>query len=632
MFARLRSASETNRRPPYATVSTVVDRCNSAPDLFESADLDGDTANILSYVVLDSNDVGQSDFVSNNGTYKKDKTNNRARADEATAAKSATGAGAQPPSYALLAPLAPRFPIMPREEEGRETLPDYTPSLSRSQLLNRKLELSSPFSSASQRSWHAVHVELNNTQLNFYAALRKSVATLGLAARDRSLGYNVGKLIKSYTLQYADVGVAIDYEKRPFVIRIRAETEQFLLECPTQEDCIVWINLLQMATDLALPLEERRLPKYRSIPRRNRGGRRHQRMAEAAEAQLVAVASANAAAGRPSLTIDSSRNRDSRRGSVISARRINDSSESLSLVARRGSTGTSALHPTSSSSSSTPRRNSAPARPKRLSRWWHSIRHHGHVQYHSYSEGMSSSSLAPVNSTLSLCPTETIASSYHMRPLSSVGSASNSLDPLSVETQTTLTAPANGDSTTGNEAIRATQIQFTPQLPPSQRRSTTAGDRSPSRRASVAPADDDDDSDAESVLLDTHHEPPQQQANSDTNALGMDHSLFLPNDDSEDTGPNDTTDSTAVPTTTTDSTSSTAVSNSTTSSTSSLEFKTIKWVPRHRQPSHESFLRYAQRCLGSLPAKTPWLNKTLVADGKKCIVRESYLERVATVQ
>lgn len=80
--------------------------------------------------------------------------------------------------------------------------------------------------------------------------------------------FKIGKLIKSYTLQYAEVGPAVDYTKRSYVLRLRPEAEQFLLQARSQEDHISWINSLQMGIDLALPLEERDLPTNYVIPRR----------------------------------------------------------------------------------------------------------------------------------------------------------------------------------------------------------------------------------------------------------------------------------------------------------------------------------------------------------------------------
>ena len=58
--------------------------------------------------------------------------------------------------------------------------------------------------------------------------------------------------------------------RRNFVIRLRAQTEQFLLSCRTLESFLEWIEALSAAVDLAPPLEERSLPRYHTLPRRRR--------------------------------------------------------------------------------------------------------------------------------------------------------------------------------------------------------------------------------------------------------------------------------------------------------------------------------------------------------------------------
>lgn len=217
--ARVRAVSETDRVPPYITTSQVCSRLSSEPDL---SVCEAKWSTIRACELLDR----------------------------------AESSSPNPPDYKLLAPVSPKYTILPRDEEGSEDLPDYSPSIYKDGVVNRKMELSTPFTAATSRSWGHVWIELNNTQFNIYEV--------------RQGGQRKGKQISSYTLQYGDVGLANDYVKRPNVVRVRLEGEQFLLECSSQEDCIVWINVLQMAMDLSLPLEERKIPKYRSIPRRGR--------------------------------------------------------------------------------------------------------------------------------------------------------------------------------------------------------------------------------------------------------------------------------------------------------------------------------------------------------------------------
>ncbi|CAN6649982.1 hypothetical protein TRVA0_024S00694 [Trichomonascus vanleenenianus] len=271
-FGRLRSQSDvprpleekkknTGKNRVYTQSDAMLERSLSTPDLgvdssLDLTALDRDAASLLACMCLEAAERSGDRYVQASA---KDKPLPRSGPARITS---------RPPDYSLLAPLPPRYPILPREEEGAEKLPSYSPSVFREGILFRKPEMLTPFSAAPQRSWAIVHVELNNTQLNVYAANRKPRKNSGL--EDDGRDYQVGTLLRSYTLQYAEVGAAVDYSKRPYVIRVRAESEQFLLECASQEDYIIWINVLQMAIDLALPLEERRFPNYRSIPRRRR--------------------------------------------------------------------------------------------------------------------------------------------------------------------------------------------------------------------------------------------------------------------------------------------------------------------------------------------------------------------------
>lgn len=58
--------------------------------------------------------------------------------------------------------------------------------------------------------------------------------------------------------------------RRHFVIRVRAETEQFLLSSKSVDECIAWLEALSAAVDLSPALEERTLPRYQTTPRRRR--------------------------------------------------------------------------------------------------------------------------------------------------------------------------------------------------------------------------------------------------------------------------------------------------------------------------------------------------------------------------
>ena len=61
--------------------------------------------------------------------------------------------------------------------------------------------------------------------------------------------------------------------RKKYVIRVRAEIDQFLLSCTRIETFITWLHSLFTAIDLALPLDERPIPQDHSVPRSRR--RRH---------------------------------------------------------------------------------------------------------------------------------------------------------------------------------------------------------------------------------------------------------------------------------------------------------------------------------------------------------------------
>ncbi|KAI0642787.1 hypothetical protein C8Q79DRAFT_916782 [Trametes meyenii] len=77
-------------------------------------------------------------------------------------------------------------------------------------------------------------------------------------------------LIKKYTLQHAESGLASDYQKRKNVVRVRMEGEQFLLQAKDVASVIDWIEGIQTGTNVALDLDERPMPRGPIFPRRRR--------------------------------------------------------------------------------------------------------------------------------------------------------------------------------------------------------------------------------------------------------------------------------------------------------------------------------------------------------------------------
>ncbi|WWD01401.1 hypothetical protein V866_008345 [Kwoniella sp. B9012] len=77
-------------------------------------------------------------------------------------------------------------------------------------------------------------------------------------------------LVKQYSLQNAESGLAADYHKRKNVVRVRINGEQFLLQTGDNREVVSWIEAFQAATNVSLDLDVRPMPKIITLPRRRR--------------------------------------------------------------------------------------------------------------------------------------------------------------------------------------------------------------------------------------------------------------------------------------------------------------------------------------------------------------------------
>ena len=103
-------------------------------------------------------------------------------------------------------------------DTGKEKLPDYKNSICLEGVFDKKHEIENLIKRAEDRQWYPVYVCLNGTALNIYGT--KKAWKWG---RTRDDGPSVnpdnppwvkkGKLEKTYSLLYADVGIAADYKK-----------------------------------------------------------------------------------------------------------------------------------------------------------------------------------------------------------------------------------------------------------------------------------------------------------------------------------------------------------------------------------------------------------------------------------
>lgn len=135
----------------------------------------------------------------------------------------------------------------------------------------------------------------NSSSSGFNAAVEAVSALKGSIYHGNKTG-----LLKTYSLQGAESGLAADYLKRRHVVRVRVEGEQFLLQTRNDRHVVDWIEAFQAATNVSLDLERRPMPKFITLPRRRRRRRRGENgaadpstareEAEIAEAQRRSIA------------------------------------------------------------------------------------------------------------------------------------------------------------------------------------------------------------------------------------------------------------------------------------------------------------------------------------------------------
>lgn len=122
--------------------------------------------------------------------------------------------------YQRLIQSQPRQP--PGYEESvalpHDTLPEYHCDIDLEGVFMRKMEITNTTQRAEDRQWRMVYVSLHGTALNIYG-VKKSwqwgrTADDGPSVDpDNPPWIDQGKLLKSYSLQYAESGIASDYKK-----------------------------------------------------------------------------------------------------------------------------------------------------------------------------------------------------------------------------------------------------------------------------------------------------------------------------------------------------------------------------------------------------------------------------------
>ncbi|GAA6016524.1 hypothetical protein JCM11491_002350 [Sporobolomyces phaffii] len=249
-----------------------------------------------------------------------------------------------PPAYTSIARqpgFGPRQDVQPREEEGKEGLPQYTCSIHIEGFMPRKMEFTAPGMQAKDRAWKRQYIVLHGTSIKVYKYdLRThpipgeedwSTVPVDIAGKDgppplhfhqgeygvdnsahgsrfplsiedakakaksriiqQATASSTNLLLRHYSLQNAESGLAADYIKRKHVVRVRAEGEQFLLQAKDDRGVIDLIEALQAATNVALDLDARPLPKFITLPRRRRRRRPRPDAAAAAAGGATTTAS-----------------------------------------------------------------------------------------------------------------------------------------------------------------------------------------------------------------------------------------------------------------------------------------------------------------------------------------------------
>lgn len=176
-----------------------------------------------------------------------------------------------------------------RPEEGVEALPEYECTVSAEAKVLLNLELIHPMHTVSESEWREVYVLVRGTMLSIHRV------------KDGACG----KLLRTYTLQHAEVGMALEtthtvltpntklahlipaparqkaFRKDPrlfkaskqHILRIRVETDQLLFAQSSEEATHNLVNAISAAIDISHPIDERSAARQCTVPRRRRRNR-----------------------------------------------------------------------------------------------------------------------------------------------------------------------------------------------------------------------------------------------------------------------------------------------------------------------------------------------------------------------
>ncbi|KAK3069554.1 hypothetical protein LTR53_012022 [Teratosphaeriaceae sp. CCFEE 6253] len=186
-----------------------------------------------------------------------------------------------PPAYA-----AATKHKAPRHGEARDTLPKYTCTVQAEGKLLLQLESVNPLHGISESEWREVYMVLRGTLLTVH----------------RVKDGGAGKILRSYTLQHAEIGLAPDSQHvvlvpqtrlahiipasarkkawqrdpdmfravRQTILRLRVEGDQLLLADASEDKIHDLVNTISAAIDISCDINERSIPRQCTVPRRRR--------------------------------------------------------------------------------------------------------------------------------------------------------------------------------------------------------------------------------------------------------------------------------------------------------------------------------------------------------------------------
>lgn len=191
-----------------------------------------------------------------------------------------------PPSYRYATTASAKAPQQQGVPHGQDSLPAYSCTVEMEAKMLLNLESISPLHGSCEGEWREVYAIVRGTMISFYKV------------KDG----RAGRLLRVYTLQHAEVGLATDAEHAIYVpmtrfahlipasarrrawkkdpdsfkpvsqtiLRLRAETDQLLLADSCEDKVHDLINTIAAAIDISHALDERSIPKQCTVPRRRR--------------------------------------------------------------------------------------------------------------------------------------------------------------------------------------------------------------------------------------------------------------------------------------------------------------------------------------------------------------------------